>query len=86
MALKKDFTLRAYNQDVVVKDAYLKVMHVSGNKTTLQVIVGVFQEKDGNLLEKVDTSFSPKMNAVNFIQQAYEHLKTQPEFAGAEDC
>ena len=25
-------------------------------------------------------------NAKNFIKQAYNHLKTLPEFAGAKDC
>jgi hypothetical protein len=31
-------------------------------------------------------SFAPDLNGKNFIAQAYEHLKTLPEFAGATDC
>jgi hypothetical protein len=31
-------------------------------------------------------SFVPEMKNSNFIAQAYEHLKTLPEFAGATDC
>ena len=31
-------------------------------------------------------NFVPNLEGQNFIAQAYEHLKTLPEFAGAEDC
>jgi hypothetical protein len=30
--------------------------------------------------------FFPSLEGNNFIAQAYEHLKTLPEFEGAEDC
>jgi hypothetical protein len=30
--------------------------------------------------------FAPNLDGPNFIKQAYEHLKTLPEFDGAVDC
>ncbi len=33
-----------------------------------------------------DHYFAPELDRENFIKQAYEHLKTLPEFEGAEDC
>jgi hypothetical protein len=30
--------------------------------------------------------FAPNLDGANFIKQAYEHLKTLPEFSGATDC
>lgn len=85
MALQKDFVLSAYGQDVTIKDAYLKVINVAGNKNNLQIVVGVFDKKDGGLVEKINSAFVPNLED-NFIKQAYRHLKTLPEFSGATDC
>ena len=38
------------------------------------------------LVEEQDYSFKPTLDGDNFIQQAYNHLKTLPEFAGSTDC
>jgi hypothetical protein len=86
MALSKNFTLRAYNQDVVVPNAYLKVTQLSGNKESMQAIISIFTEKNGVVLSKFDTSFTPDLNGDNFVTQAYEHAKTLPEFVDAANC
>jgi hypothetical protein len=85
MALQKDFVLSAYGQDVTIQDAYLKVINVAGNKNNMQIVVGVFDKKDGNLVEKIDGVFVPNLED-NFIKQAYRHLKTVAQFVGSEDC
>lgn len=85
MALQKDFVLSAYGQDVTIKDAYLKVINVAGNKNNLQIVVGVFDKKDGSLVEKIDDVFVPNLED-NFIKQAYRHLKTLDQFIGSKDC
>jgi hypothetical protein len=39
--------------------------------------------------EQVETksySFKPSLLGDNFIKQAYDFIKQQPEFVGAEDC
>lgn len=37
----------------------------------------------GNTVKKFNYCFVPNMDGGNFIAQAYAHLKTLPEFAGA---
>ena len=66
-------------------NAYIKVVSISGGKEQLRVSVG-FSE---GVKEFVKTySFKPSVvnGSTNFIAQAYEHLKTLPEFDGAIDC
>jgi hypothetical protein len=85
MALQKDFVLSAYGQDVTIKDAYLKVINVNGDKNNLKIVVGIFDQKDGSLVEKIDGAFVPNLED-NFIKQAYRYLKTLDQFVGSEDC
>jgi hypothetical protein len=65
--------------------AYVKVTSVSGNKT--QINASVHFAGDGCQFTK-QYSFAPSVEngSANFIKQAYDHLKTLPEFSGAEDC
>jgi hypothetical protein len=62
---------------------YIKVESVKGSKSTVNCSVSFKGEKVE--LVKIFV-FEPKMNNENFIAQAYNHLKTLPEFAGAIDC
>ena len=88
MALKKDFIKTEQNLagSLSAKDAYWKVVKVSGNKLRCDVVVDVRKENNGSFIESQSFSFTPSMDGLNFIAQAYEHLKTLPEFAGATDC
>jgi hypothetical protein len=64
---------------------YIKVESVNGTKDFVSATVSYTDEaKNKKLLEK-SFSFTPNMDS-NFIAQAYNHLKTLPEFAGAGDC
>jgi len=64
--------------------AYCKVICVSGSKEMLTATVNF--SNDDNQYSK-DYSFTPSVadNSDNFIKQAYAHLKTLDEFAGATD-
>jgi len=64
-------------------NAYVKVESVSANKNSAQASVSF---TDGAKAITKSYVFSPNMDGDNFIKQAYAHLKTLPEFAGAEDC
>jgi maleate cis-trans isomerase len=64
-------------------DFYIKVETISGSKASVNCVVS-FKGAKVNLIKRYD--FEPKMNDKNFITQAYEHLKTLPEFTGAIDC
>jgi hypothetical protein len=47
--------------------------------------VGWFDEQDSCVREKL-YEFDCDQDTSNSIAQAYEHLKTMPEFTGATDC
>jgi hypothetical protein len=63
--------------------AYIKVVFISGNKT--QIVANVNFKNDTFEFNR-QYEFAPNMEGGNFIAQAYNHLKTQPEFSGAVDC
>lgn len=86
MALKKTFvkTIDGFDGELVANDAYFKVSFLSGDKHSMSAYVtGVIA---GNQVYAKDHHFVPHIDGDNFIKQAYAHLKTLPEFAGAVDC
>jgi hypothetical protein len=65
--------------------AYVKVTSISGNKS--EIVAGVHFAGDLNQFTKqYNVPVSVEDGAPNFIKQVYKHLKTLPEFSGAEDC
>lgn len=66
-------------------NAYVKVISVSGNKNQVTALVS-FSGGETHLEKTYAVPVSVNDGAKNFIAQAYAHLKTLPEFAGAEDC
>lgn len=85
MALEKTFTTE---HGIVVNNAYHKVENlIIRNKTQMEFNVKVFVSKEQSLpFEMLAFSCWYSIEGVNPIKQAYEHLKTLPEFAGATDC
>jgi len=65
--------------------AYIKVVSVNGTKNEVNAIVS-FTGGDKHLFQQYPVSVSVEAGASNFIAQVYEHLKTLPEFSGAENC
>lgn len=87
MALKKEITLKSnFGDDVVFSEAYIRVETLSGNKNHLRFDVSILKKANEQIIDKKHYTFVPDMQGDNFIRQAYKHLKTLPEFAGAEDC
>ena len=87
MALTQSMTLVSnFNTEVNFQDCYIKVISLEGGKAQIKVQYGIHKEQGGLLLTCGSTVFAPDLNGVNFIAQAYEHLKTLPEFEGATDC
>lgn len=69
----------------VLFDAYVKVVSINGDKNN--VIAAVHFEGDNvRFIKKYQVPISVDSGSANFIAQAYNHLKTLPEFAGAIDC
>jgi hypothetical protein len=65
--------------------AYIKIIAITGDKTEIVASVS-FSDLDKNLQKKYIIPVSVLDGSKNFIAQAYEHLKTLPEFSGATDC
>lgn len=87
MALAKTITLKTnFGDDVTFNNAYIRVATINGDKNLLNLEVFYFKEQGGKYLQKTEMSFVPSLEGVNFIAQAYTHLKTLPEFSDAVDC
>lgn len=65
--------------------AYVKVSSISGNKNQITAYVQ-FSSDVTQFTKEYPVPVSVESGAANFIAQAYAHLKTLPEFAGATDC
>jgi len=87
MALLKDHKVEIAGvaDGVTVPQVYWKVARIIGGKDSLAVHVD--GSKDGEHVAAYRSAFIPSVGAgaANFIAQAYQHLKTLPEFSGAED-
>ena len=87
MALTKQVTLKSnFGDDVVFNNAYIMVGALYGDKKSLRIEVNVHRAKGETILDRCQFYFTPILDGKNFIAQAYEHLKTLPEFADAVDC
>jgi hypothetical protein len=86
MALEKTIALNFAGKEIDFQNAYIKVMIAGGSKAEATASLSYFDQKDGSVFKQAVVSFAPSMDRGNFIKQAYDHLKTLPEFAGATDC
>ena len=70
----------------MIVDSYIRVSRLDGSKAGLSFFVDYL---NGDAFVKREVfQFKPSVEdgATNFIAQAYEHMKTLPEFADAVDC
>lgn len=70
---------------LTVPECYIRVAFVKGKKK-LDVGIDLCANESSQPFSTRLISFEPSMDGSNFIQQAYTHLKTLPEFADAVDC
>jgi len=86
MALKKTMTLvNNFGENTVFPGAYIKVDVSTAGKTRTSATVHVCEAAGGRVLKRSHYEFDTDLNGPNSIKQAYQYLKTLPEFAGAED-
>lgn len=70
---------------IIELNVYIKISSIDGDKEKINATVAFIHEQSQfNKSYAISVSVSDGSN--NFIKQAYEHLKTLPEFAGATDC
>jgi len=87
MALRKQMTYKSnFGDNVVFNDAYIKVESLAGSKDKIRSDVVVMKNADGLILDRMTYHFVPQLDGKNFIAQAYDFIKTMPEFSGAADC
>lgn len=72
-------------EDTVSFFAYIKVLSVSGDKTSVLANVE-FKSDKTTATKRYTVPVSVADGAPNYIKQVYEYLKTLPEFAGSVDC
>ncbi len=88
MALTATVTLTDnFQEQITFADAYVRVEHVKATRIGASADVIIFREKDGQQLARKSWDFSAELEpGENHLRQAYEYLKTLPEFSDAEDC
>jgi hypothetical protein len=87
MALQKTITIKTnLNTDANFENAYIRVDSVKIEKGFGRALVQTHKEKDGQVLEQNGYSFEYKLEGLNPIAQAYNHLKSLTEFSGTVDC
>ena len=75
---------------IQVTNAYIRVINFAGNKTTLGFTAGMYgpigENGERQLLDSVQWQCTHNVAGDNPIKQAYQFLKTLPEFSNATDC
>jgi hypothetical protein len=80
------FIYDAGQETITTASLYVKVTSISGNKNQLTASVSFLDQENAASIGAKDYLFTLDLDGPNPIKQAYEHLKTLPEFQGAEDC
>jgi hypothetical protein len=86
MALQKNIKIEMCGKNIEFNNAYIKIKNFNGDKNRILFFTKTLNEKDGELITESAYDFDYNINGENPIKQAYLHLKTLPEFAGATDC
>lgn len=87
MAIKKTINLiDNFGVSVEFKDAYIKIERVDANKIAGMAYVTIYPEPGKRELKTDVQEFNVDLGGSNFIRQAYEHIKTLPDYIDAIDC
>jgi len=79
----ENFNIDKGDVTTITNPFYIKVASINATKERARCRV-IFYDVDKVVSIKA-YEFTPSMQGPNFIKQAYDHLKTLPEFAGAAD-
>jgi ribosome-associated toxin RatA of RatAB toxin-antitoxin module len=85
MAIQLDYVKNDpnFSGSMTAFNAYWKIEKIQGTKLNINFDISI--SLNDKLIGSKSYSFAPSMNSDNFIKQAYEYLKTLPEFADAMD-
>lgn len=80
--------LPTITQNATLVKAYIRVDKIEGDKDAIEIDLGIYaDDSKTTVFKKESHQFVPNLdlNTPNFIQQAYEHLKTLPDFSSSVD-
>jgi hypothetical protein len=87
MALSKTIEKHIPIAGTMSVPCYCKVTSVRGGKEGIEATLEARHLTfEGEPVDAWRVGFVPDLSGPNFIAQAYLHLKSLPEFAGATDC
>jgi hypothetical protein len=87
MALSKTVEIiNNFGKISTLENTYIRVSRIAGNKSQLIITVETMSNDKSNFYFDKSYEFTPDLSASNFIAQAYEYLKSLPEFSDAVDC
>lgn len=87
MALLTTKTISVVDKLVSFNNTYVKVESVHGTKNQISILVETRTIKDGLIIDTCSFNFIHNCESDSGVfKQAYEYLKTLPEFANATDC
>lgn len=75
-----------FGQETTLSDLYIKVTSTYTTKHEVEASVTAFTNAEGAGLLTEFYTFSLDLEGPNPIKQAYQFLKTLPEFSDAVDC
>jgi hypothetical protein len=82
MALQKTINFKG----ITVSDAYLRIQSFSGSKKLLKFELATHYRSGEQALTVSSFEIPYSIDGSNPIKQAYNYLKTLPEFSGSTDC
>lgn len=87
MAIKKTINLiDNFGINVEFQDAYIKIERVDANKISGMAYVVICHGVSKKELKRDIQEFNVNLGGSNFIRQAYEHIKTLPDYIDGIDC
>jgi hypothetical protein len=84
--IRTDFGVIENGTQTVSFSAYIKVVEIYGSKEKLTATVNFKGDHPIQFNKQYEIPVSVETGSANFIAQAYAHLKTLDEFAGAVNC
>ncbi|WP_175992363.1 hypothetical protein [Burkholderia vietnamiensis] len=70
----------------LLPSAYVKVERVDGSNSAATATVSIYVDATkAALARQLPVAFTPNMSGPNYIMQAYQYLKTLPDYAGLAD-
>jgi hypothetical protein len=87
MAISKNLILiDNYGIEVGINNAYIRIASIEGNKNSIRVLLETWNSDKTKNIKVEQITFAPSLDGKNFISQAYDHIKTLPEFDNSIDC